>query len=691
VLLLVLLLYVRLRVARRARAHSSLGGWSLVEPGEGSPRHSGEEGDPFLRRSGATGTPPPHLQPGAGPTARLVRPPAAPHTGNGYGSSRGRGVSMALTVSSTHTANSGNIFGAELPAGSDTSSTGSGYGNLILEGHIIPPGDLIRDALEYQVRTQYPSSELERTEEVDEPPEERSKPSPVPEHPEYASELSENPENYSPLLPPPPLDPDRVADRVVGFAHVPNYTHEKAAVRSSRRSSYPADGDEAPLLLTAQRVHVKDLGPRTPATDGPGPATSAWGGIAGFAKNILGSLSSRRSSRNALGSRPVSVARSSAELEQGRVVGGDLDEKRALRLRIGVEGDRPMSGYSAKSGFSAKSASTGNTVYHDALSRPITPLLSPLPRALTPASGGGTPPYTQTAHPRPDSYYGIPADPPAYDYDEHRARTPLSPFGHPRTMSLDLPPGMDILDVPAPQRISPFASATSLSSGDASARLAFPPGLAALPTPAVWRQSTTPSPQGSGSDYGGGISIDVLEEAPPSAGEGWRSLAAFMAGDSERRTTFGLPTFIHGRHPSVSETGSLHSHLSPNSAHSTNSAPVSSLHALTGSMGSASSRPSAHSQARSGNSGMSGSVSSDGRLRMRGANSPPLSALGRERLSPPPRSPLGIEAVPSMTSATSVDTATGTLQTDATEPTSPGMHYLNAPWAAGLDSDWNPM
>lgn len=51
-----------------------------------------------------------------------------------------------------------------------------------------------------------------------------------------------------------------------------------------------------------------------------------------------------------------------------------------------------------------------------------------------------------------------------------------------------------------------------------------------------------------------GISIDVLEELPPSAGEGWRSLAqahgaSAAAGrfysDFERRRTFGMVSALH--------------------------------------------------------------------------------------------------------------------------------------------------
>jgi hypothetical protein len=59
---------------------------------------------------------------------------------------------------------------------------------------------------------------------------------------------------------------------------------------------------------------------------------------------------------------------------------------------------------------------------------------------------------------------------------------------------------------------------------------------------------TIPSPGSFAGDQdngvGIGITIDVLEEEPPAAGEGWRSMASVVVGGGGeqhgRRTTFGL-------------------------------------------------------------------------------------------------------------------------------------------------------
>lgn len=154
----------------------------------------------------------------------------------------------------------------------------------------------------------------------------------------------------------------------------------------------------------------------------------------------------------------------------------------------------------------------------------------------------------------------------------------------------------------------------------------------------------------------------------------------------------------------------MRSHLSPNSARSTGSAPASLLHAASASYGSGSSRPSAHSQPHSTSSASgaslahSGSITSDGRRRGRGAVSPAISAFGRPAtggllsLAPsPPRSPLGIHAhgrtdtIASVTSGTTtIDTTTGTLQTTGTEPSSPVLHFPSVPWVSGLERSWPP-
>ncbi|EGO24915.1 hypothetical protein SERLADRAFT_468884 [Serpula lacrymans var. lacrymans S7.9] len=136
----------------------------------------------------------------------------------------------------------------------------------------------------------------------------------------------------------------------------------------------------------------------------------------------------------------------------------------------------------------------------------------------------------------------------------------------------------------------------------------------------------------------------------------------------------------------MSEQGSLHSmhsHLSPYSGRSSESAPAS----RRGLSGSTSSRPSAHSQmlsASSGGSLMTGSLSSHGRRAAGGAISPALSAFGRtdieegdeadnaQRVSvlgPMPSFALSTNHPPTIRSVGTVGTSTATTTTTGSEET----------------------
>jgi hypothetical protein len=156
----------------------------------------------------------------------------------------------------------------------------------------------------------------------------------------------------------------------------------------------------------------------------------------------------------------------------------------------------------------------------------------------------------------------------------------------------------------------------------------------------------------------------------------------------------------------VSEQGSLYSNHAPTSLRSSDSTPAS-RHNQSFSTGSTSSRPSALSAARTIGSGhsaaASGSISSEERKRAH-AVSPALSAFGPTYEEPGPSVPLEPPAAHfndgTMRSRGSGSTAVDTLAsmelvtTTATEPpgspTSPLIQFSNAPWAAGLDQDWNP-
>jgi hypothetical protein len=166
-----------------------------------------------------------------------------------------------------------------------------------------------------------------------------------------------------------------------------------------------------------------------------------------------------------------------------------------------LDGVRPMST------GSEKSATSGGTVYYT-------------PRNSTMSTGGtgGGRHGPSPLRPRDDSL-----PPPTYE-----AALQPPPLAH-------TPGDVDILDMPVPRPASPFATVSS-TNGNSQPSAGSPPGLA-MPDIAVWRNSSaTGSNSGNAS---GEITIDVLEEAPPAAGENWSVMRRTGANTSERRTTFG--------------------------------------------------------------------------------------------------------------------------------------------------------
>jgi hypothetical protein len=131
--------------------------------------------------------------------------------------------------------------------------------------------------------------------------------------------------------------------------------------------------------------------------------------------------------------------------------------------------------------------------------------------------------------------------------------TSASVFNH------GLPVGQDILDLPAPSTVLPFTSASasaststlSLREKDTRSSLvlkthSFPPELVL----GVQKKSWTDASSGATHVYAPfsivsnppaqrDVSVDILEEAPPTAEEGWRSMAAVIQDGPGRRTTFG--------------------------------------------------------------------------------------------------------------------------------------------------------
>ncbi|KAG2363760.1 hypothetical protein BDR07DRAFT_1403214 [Suillus spraguei] len=340
-------------------------------------------------------------------------------------------------------------------------------------GHIMPPRELLR---------------IEDEEELEDISRPRM----------YSSSHPSLPEHIAPLLPPPPFEGTATckhSDR--------SLLNEKE--KSVRGASYPTS--DLAKVFTARRVRVQELGSRSPQDDNSMNTQPSW----------FGSSSSHSGSNSRKGSVKDAEAAQSL-LGRGLGVGHT------------PAGERPMSSASAKSAIS------GNTVYHDAVPRMGTPVSFPS-RVITPVSQRGS------AVPATD--FGPPMQsgaPPAYDH----------PY--------DLPSSIDILDILAP---APFSSASTNGRP-------LSPGLVPLSS----RHASRDSSVITGSSNGAGITIDVLDAEPSRAGDGWRNLAGgfFSASagpdPSEQRTLFGTP-----------QRGSFHfmrSHLSLHSARSSSgSAPTS--------------------------------------------------------------------------------------------------------------------
>ncbi|KAF8903719.1 hypothetical protein CPB84DRAFT_1823828 [Gymnopilus junonius] len=742
-------------------------------PGDGSPRHSGEEGDPFLQHHGGAAI--------AGPSrAPRVPPPPVASTGS---------------KSSGSTANTG----------SDSSNShASGFGVLLDR----PSLGYLPITPEHDETTGQPLSptDMARIQRESVLPDDENQ---YDENGQYtgAYAISQDPQ-----VPPRLVEPSATTPLLGGDSDNAPFTTQPSYL--SEKSSFGSHEEGEPSILTARRIKAEDLGPRTnsESTAGPSHRTSTGFlgalGLGGLAN--IGRLSWFRNLDSPRNSRAISTPDYTADpltekdIEIGR--SGLLSPHSAgsfgVRPRLGAgvgtlpDGTRPISSTSARSGAS------GGTLYHDAQSSlPSTPLLAPLPRALTPAEQPRPPSaeHAWISSPLNDGTSGTPP-PPAYTDRLHPASSTPPPH---HSSNPDLGNGGsntfagDILDMPAPAPLNHFSSISSLketptgsSFGNNSTKPTsfLPPGLDSTIRPVGWssRDSATTASRGSftglfglsssilGTAMGQGmdqgvhdVSIlvdDVLDEAPPGAEQGWRTISStgsnggggaplggMSPSDPGRRGTFGL--FVPHNPGINSEQGSLHSMrsaFSPSaSVRSSGSAPASRRDRdvrMDGSISSNSSRPSAHSVARSMGSGASivahsllrtGSISEDDRRKgyaSGGPISPALSAFGiahhqhrtsssgeqdypRQPSSPlamaptigsPPiayMSPDKVHTVRAMDSGTSAGSATladtsfetirpgdgehvGLLSPPRT--TSPPISVSSAPWAGGLDGDWQP-
>lgn len=452
----------------------------------------------------------------------------------------------------------------------------------------------------------------------------------------------------APLLPPPAFN----------F----NISHgSRKSLLPSERSMTPGNDPESAMLYTAQRVRVgKNAVPSS-------SSGTSWPEAIGISSILRRSWLNPKT-RSAT---PTTTPSTKSSLLARQLTDNELEAGRSLNAQLrgemGFRDDaRPVSGVS---GLSTGSARSGNTVFYDAQSREdmsFTPPVPPLPQG-TASTGRSGPAALSPLSAEPMHAHDDSERPPAYE--------PTAPGSGGKDQLADY------LDDPVPRPASPFAT---VSSAKASSP---PPGLT-LPDPHVWRDSaTTPS------NTSGGIDIDLLEEAPPAAGESWRQMAQGLPSLHERRTTFGLPlTLVHPREFTTSEQGSLHSmrsHLSPHAALSAaGSAPVSnsaSEHSRGFTVGSLKSL--AHSS----------SVSSTDRRLVRpspGEVSPALSATGRHH----PHRALAAPALPppslvqSATVASTMTTTTTrssvTTHTSVTDPiTGEVSRVAHAAWTGGRERE----
>ena len=426
-------------------------------PGEGSPRGSGEEADPFLTR---------------------------------------RSLRSATLADETQTKSDTLV---SMPAAAVVGSTAtSSPRSQRQDRHIVPRDVLARmaesESSQYDIRVVQPSP----------------------------------PQDHSPLLPPPPLDPDGlgvigstrpVSDRSLASQHDRSVYSEKSA------GSLEADPAE---LLVARRVRVGDFAstpsPRITTLDPAGePSTSRRSalGLTGLGAR-LGRLSwfkrlsssgspaqteagadtmvdtytrspprSVRSSH----SRPGSWTRlmNEPDVEAAPLPASSTRRDSGLGLGLLTIGSRPISSVSARS---------GNTVYESARSRPASSIID-FPEPVTSSIL-----QEELTHSPPGENAAFRGPPPSYNDGQNV----LSGWAeHP-------PSEIDILDSPAPGPLPSFNTG----------RPVFPPGLSALPR--SWRDSYTTDGVSSGEAV-------RIEDEPPSANDGWRDLAGERVG---RRRTFGV-------------------------------------------------------------------------------------------------------------------------------------------------------
>lgn len=504
-------------------AYSAPDGYRV--PGEGSPRHSGDETSSFLRESRAGGGGPSFAETSAAgaaaSAAAMSQVPTAP------------AVSHAVPRIPPPTTNS-NSSGSQ-----SSNSNASGFGVLLDR-----PGQglgYLPSMPEHPQghRSILSDADMQRLDTENVLPDD----SDMYEDGEYTGAYAYAADPL--LVPPRILDPNSSP----AHPHFPSGMSDLSVAEvltAERRTVSSLVGSQPPRL------------PELPEFSGE-PSPRASGGLLGAIGLGLGGLASlgRRSWL-----RSFDAHRHSPDFTIEPFTEKDLEMGRAMLSPDGIVGHRRRGigagpdGTRPKSSSSARSGTSAGTIYHDAhSSTPGTPLLPPLPRAVTPAAPVGS------SVTEPVWLTSLPSGPPAYD-DEDNAQSPG--FTRHLSLGLNFAPGSDILDMPAPAALPHFASVSSLKETATGSSLglktpAFPPGLDTI-RPVGWSDAATEVTASSpaASTFGGifsgfnhslsssgGITIDLLEDAPPGAELGWRSIASAGFGDAGRRGTFGLVKFFY--------------------------------------------------------------------------------------------------------------------------------------------------
>ena len=474
-------------------------------PGEGSPRHSGDEGSSFLRRShvgdasfaetsaagAAASAAMSQVPTGMGVSHTIPRLPLQTATSDSSGSRSSNSNASGFGVLIDRP-NQGLGYLPTMPEDSQSSGTvlsGADMHHLDEENIIPDDPDLYQDG-EYTGAYAYASDPL--------------------------------------LVPPKLFNPGSAVSR-----------------------DFPSDLSEAEVLTAQRRTLVtSQTTPELPQLPDLGNDPAPTGLLGALGLSGLANLGRRSWFRNLESHRSspdfTIEHLTDQDIETGRATLGPnrTADSRGRRVGASPDGSRPKSTSSARSGTS------GGTFYHDAHSSvPGTPLLPPLPRIPVPAAPVGDQAVAEVL-----SQTSPPSGLPAHDDEDTTSSPGLTDD---LNLRLNFVPGSDILDMPAPAALHHFVSISSLKDTTTGSSLAlktpaFPPGLDTV-KPVGWSdvamEVTDSSP--SGSTFGaafldtslsssGRAMTDLLEDAPPDAEHGWRSIA----GDAGRRGTFGLVRFL---------------------------------------------------------------------------------------------------------------------------------------------------